>query len=137
MKHPQAEIIKVWVEETTELWVWLEESKEWKKSYILEVITCPNLTYAIGDKPTSPPVKMCELAGVKFPAPVLDASVMLHDKDYWVANPFFGSHKFFWNNTSNDARILEMGFVHLTQKNANLHGDALQAANLQAIMEAQ
>jgi hypothetical protein len=136
MKHPQSEIIKVWVEETTELWVWLEESKEWKKSYILEVITCPNLTYAIGDKPTSPPVKMCELAGVKFPAPFKNPFLLKSNTKYWVAENNF-KHVRYWESSPYDVTACEAGFIHLTEEGAEQHYEALVAANLQAIKEAK
>jgi len=66
MKHPQAELIKQWLEDTDQqLWVLLADSKTWSESYLEEVLVCPNLSYAIGIKPTAPQVTMCELAGLK------------------------------------------------------------------------
>jgi hypothetical protein len=133
MKHQQAEPIKQWLEDTDQqLWVWLTDSKTWSSSYIEEVLSCPNLSYAIGKKPTAPPTKMCELAGVKFPAPVSDANLMEKGQKYWIASAHFVD-SLLWRNDAYDCRVCDFGLTHLTKESAEQHSKALMAANLQAI----
>ena len=69
MKHPRAELISKWLEDTSQpIWSYFDD--EWVDAADEDLIsiddTCP---YAIGPKPTEPPQKMCTLAGVSFPVP--------------------------------------------------------------------
>ena len=57
MKHPQQFVLSLWLEDTSRnIWVWLNETKTWRLSYIWEVLACPDLHYAIGTKPVNPPL---------------------------------------------------------------------------------
>ena len=136
MKHPQAELIKQWLEDTDQqLWVLLADSKTWSESYLEEVLVCPNWNYAIGIKPTAPPVTMCDLAGVKFPAP--NNKALTKHALYFIADASGHSYSVSWYDESIDCKILDAGLIHLTRKAADQHSKALMAANLQAIMEAK
>jgi len=56
MKHPQQFVLSLWLENTSRnIWVWLNETKTWRLSYLWEVLACPDLNYAIGTKPVNPP----------------------------------------------------------------------------------
>jgi hypothetical protein len=56
MKHPQQFVLSLWLENTSRnIWVWLNETKTWRLSYLWEVLACPDLHYAIGTKPLNPP----------------------------------------------------------------------------------
>jgi hypothetical protein len=56
MKHPQQFVLSLWLENTSRnIWVWLNETKTWRLSYLWEVLACPDLHYAIGTKPLHPP----------------------------------------------------------------------------------
>ena len=131
MKHPQAELIKQWLKDTDQcIWVLLADSKTWSESYLEELLACPNLSYAVGDKPTSPPTKMCELAGVKFPAP--NNKALTKHALYFIADAAGHSYSASWYDESSDCKILDAGLIHLTRKAADQHSQALMAANLQA-----
>jgi hypothetical protein len=133
MKHPQAEVIKQWLDDTSQqLWYWSRYCHVWEETL---VINQDNI-YAVGDKPTSPPTKMCELAGVKFPAPVSDANLMEKGQKYWIASAHLVD-SLLWRNDAYDCRVCDFGLTHLTKEAAEQHSKALQAANLQAITEAQ
>lgn len=80
------------------------------------------------------PTPSTTLAGVEFPLPETTA-------------PAQGTRYYFWNNRGVDYHIwyndhidryfLEGGFVHLTKQAAKKHGEAIKAANKQAIASAQ
>lgn len=72
MKHPRAELIAKWLEDTTQvIWYWDELENIWSKGKI-DYLTDVNdeAAYSVGEKPTKPPQKMCTLAGVSFPVPL-------------------------------------------------------------------
>jgi hypothetical protein len=129
MKHPQSELIKHWLDDTSQqLWYWSRYCHVWEETL---VINQDNI-YAVGDKPTSPPTKMCELAGVKFPAPVSDSSLMKSGQKYWIASAHFVD-SLLWRNDAYDCRVCDFGLTHLTKESAEQHSRALMEANLQAI----
>lgn len=76
MKHPRAELIAKWMEDTTQpVWRWGGGDDGWVTSEHTELISWSVANkFAIGDKPTGPPQKMCTLAGVSFPVPLSVAS---------------------------------------------------------------
>ena len=132
MKHPQAEVIKQWLDNTSQqLWYWSRYCHVWEETL---VINQDNI-YAVGDKPTSPPTKMCELAGVKFPAP--NNKALTKHALYFIADASGHSYSVSWYDESIDCKILDAGLIHLTRKAADQHSKALMATNLQAIMEAK
>jgi hypothetical protein len=133
MKHPQAELIKQWLDDTSQqLWYWNSYFNTWLRTNDFNA----EGKYAIGDEPPEPPVKIRELAGVKFPAPVLDAALLKEGNDFFVASMVEEEHHF-WGGIKYDSIFLEAGLVHLTKEAARQHSKALQAANLQAIKEAK
>jgi hypothetical protein len=72
MKHPRAELIAKWLEDTTQL-IWAYIDFEWVGSDRETLIKETQLPFRffVGPKPTEPPQKMCTLAGVSFPVPTL------------------------------------------------------------------
>jgi hypothetical protein len=74
---------------------------------------------------------MCELAGVKFPAP--NNKALTKHALYFLADASGHSYSVSWYDESTDCKNLDAGLIHLTRKAADQHSKALMAANLQAI----
>lgn len=131
--HKHAELIKKWADDTSQpAWYW-DESEGW--------IACPygpawlkDVKYAIGEKPTYPPAKMCVLAGVEFPMPMTEPPAVR--SDYFVAEAAEIS-SMNWDGGSYDMFLLNAGVVHLSKEGAIAHTRALIAATKQAMEAAK
>ena len=80
--------------------------------------------YAIGEKPTMPPVKMVKYDGgsIEFPEP---ARVKLEsNKQYWAAT-IYGAHIDCWTGHSTDYERLDNGLIQLTKEGAEKQSEAL------------
>ncbi|RZJ26184.1 MAG: hypothetical protein EOO54_03710 [Haliea sp.] len=85
--------------------------------------------FAVGDKPTAPPVRMCTLGGLQFPEPLRAAAA---EDRVWVAGitgAFYARH----HCTEQSMQLLADGFLHATEAAAMQHSAALRGANLEAI----
>lgn len=67
------------------VWAWNDPDKDWYE-ISLNLLTKPSYatdrTFAIGEKPTSPPRKMIEVDGVRMPAPIINPSQIVGGKFY-------------------------------------------------------
>lgn len=120
LQHRHFDLIVQWAKNPTQqIWMWSGDT--WDK------IGYPNWTcghYAIGEKPTMPPVKMVKYNGgsIEFPEP---ARVELdRDKDYWQAT-IYGACKDYWSGHSSDCERLDSGLIQLTKEGAEKQSEAL------------
>lgn len=133
--HKHAALIKQWADDPSQtIWMWFHDAERWDA-------VCPywntDSIYAIGERHTQPPRKMCVLAGVEFPLPETEAPAM--GTHYFVSNDMAPTRPFchIWNGTEFDTEPLRAGYLHLTREAAVEHGIALLAANTQAIEAAK
>ncbi len=133
--HKHAAIIKAWADDPSQaVWCWNPHhaAPEWLR--VQNIYWEQSVHYALGDKPTAPPRKMCTLAGVAFPAPETEAPP--HCMDVYFSSPM-GTSKEWWISAEYDLKRLHAGFMHLDRASAELHSTALAAANRQAIEAAR
>lgn len=122
LQHRHFDLIVAWAKNPTQpLWFW--SAGEWAR-----VITgSPSWTgnhYAIGEKPTMPPVKMVKYDGgsIEFPKP---ANVQLErNKQFWAAT-IYGATPDYWTGHSSDWDLLDVGLIQLTSEGAEKQSDAL------------
>lgn len=127
--RPHAELIKRWADDDSlTVWCWTGPPAAWTEAV-------PNwyehFQYALGEKPTAPPRKMCILGGVAFPAPETKAPA--NGTQYYAAGYSIGAPTYPWLSNILDFDALETGRVHLAEQAAIAHSKALVAANLLAI----
>ncbi len=138
--HPHADLIARWLPDTTQpLWLW--NTKEWVPLPGYELLThnddVPPAHLACGDKPTTPPRRMCTLAGVDFPEPETAAPQLGNGTMYYCAVHGAGGRAIRWDNDDVDQTYLTAGLVHLSREAAHQHHLALTAATKQAIEAAR
>ena len=80
------------------------------------------------------PAKMCELAGAKFPIPLLEAPK--NGAIVWFGELCGSVYMRFWDNTENQRSLLDAGQLYLTQGGAEQQSDAVRAVLAKAIKEA-
>jgi len=120
LQHRHFDLIVQWAKNPTQI-VWMWSGDTWEK------IASPNWTckhYAIGDKPTMPPVKMVKYDGgsIEFPEP---ARVELErNKQYWAAT-INGIDPNYWTDHSSDFDLLDAGLIQLTSEGAEKQSEAL------------
>lgn len=132
--HKHAALIKQWANDPTQnVWFWRNSSDpaDWVKCNPTP-LWYEDKHYALGDKPTAPPRRMCVLAGVEFPAPETEAP----DKVSCFYSPYltgtaYGSGR--WRGDDQDMIALRNGLIHRTREAAEAHSRALLAANKAAI----
>jgi hypothetical protein len=140
MKHPQAELIKQLLDDMSlQVWHWETNQCKWISTKANRLFDYPNLVYVVGDEPTSPPIKMCDLAGIKFPMPLVDATVMNVGQMYWILEfrqreDVIGKE---WAGDDYDYRSVRLGKAHFTRDGATQQNTAIQTMIKQAIMEAK
>lgn len=83
------------------------------------------------------PAKMCELAGIRFPMPMLEAPEM--GSPCWVANPVDPETPDYtaWDGGSIDRKHLAASMYQATKEGVIAQGRAMAAALKQAIEEAK
>ncbi|MEN9885582.1 MAG: hypothetical protein RL758_160 [Pseudomonadota bacterium] len=133
--HKHADLIKKWADDPSQkVWHWF--AGEWTQ--------CPSIPlwyetncYAIGEKPTSPPAKMCVLAGVEFPMPMTE--VPKRGDVYWTIHPLSSDRtaSFTWDEDQSDYRMLEGMTAFATRGGAEAYARALIAATKQAMEAAK
>lgn len=132
--HKHAALIKQWADNPSQtVWFWSPAGNRWESSTFSNMVAyTTGGTYALGEKPTQPPPKMCVLAGVEFPAPetVGPAQVTLV---YFPDGGGGATHGRWDQRDGFMTGLLEKGYVHLTREAAEQHSRALLAANKQAI----
>jgi len=120
--HRHFDLIVAWAKDPTQqVWAWNSIGAQWVCVKGHEWL---NDFYAIGEKPTMPPVKMVKYDGgsVKFPEP---AKVKLeHNKQYWAAT-INGIDPNYWTDHSSDFDLLDEGLIQLTSEGAEKQSDAL------------
>lgn len=127
--HKYAALINQWVEDTSQkVWIWGDEGWHWNKYPMWQ----ENFHYAIGDKPTHIPSKMCVLGGLEFPMPLSTTPEIGYK--YFLADvadrcPTSAC----WAADRHDERWLAAGLVHHSEWAAQQHINAMCAANRQAI----
>jgi hypothetical protein len=126
-RHPRAELIAKWLEDTDQvIWVYRTnpygaygDSSYWDQATFGELTDTSNEShFAIGPKPTEPPQKMCELAGVSFPVPSADG---VHPV-FLSGRSVITTSKMYWFNSAADAQLFAI---------------AIEAIVVQAIKEAK
>lgn len=136
--HKHAELIKKWADDPSQtVWHWYIDgwwschpangSPSWYETNY----------YAVGEKPTSPPRKMCVLAGVEFPMPLTEPHV--YGSSYWTIDPAetSGVMRRSWQDDTRDARILKSGMAFDTREGAEAYARAIIAATKQAMEAAK
>ena len=118
--HRHFDLIVAWAKDPTQpVWFWNDEY--WKKTGEPSWV-CNH--YAIGEKPTEPPVKMVKYDGgsIEFPEP---ARVELeHSSHYWAVTIYGADHDY-WTGHSSDFEFLDNGLVQLTKEGAEKQSEAL------------
>lgn len=120
LQHRHFDLIVAWAKNPTQQ-VWFWNVDEWEKAanpmWHME-------HYAMGEKPTMPPVKMVKYDGgsIEFPAP---ARVELgRDTHYWAVTIYGADHDY-WTGHSSDFELLENGLIQLTKEGAEKQSEAL------------
>ena len=122
LQHRHFDLIVQWAKNPTQP-VWFWSGGEWAR-----VITGnPSWTgnhYAIGEKPTMPPVKMVKYDGgsIEFPEPARVKPKRY--KDYWAAT-IYGVNRERWTDHSTDIELLDNGLIQLTSEGAEKQSEAL------------
>ena len=122
LQHRHFDLIVQWAKNPTQT-VWAWSKVEWVRVRV----ESPSWTmnhYAIGEKPTEPPVKMVKYDGgsIEFPEP---ARVELeHNKQYWAAT-IYGADPDYWAGHSADFDLLDAGLIQLTSEGAEKQPEAL------------
>ena len=120
LQHRHFDLIVAWAKNPTQQ-VWFWNVDEWQKA---EHLVWHMEHYAIGEKPTEPPVKMVKYDGgsIEFPEP---ARVELeHNSQYWAAT-IYGIDPNHWTGHSSDFDLLDVGLIQLTKEGAEKQSEAL------------
>ena len=130
-KHPRAELIKAWLEDTTQpVWYWDED--HWNPESCVGLVQDNDLNYAIGPKPTQPPARMCVLAGIEFPEPMRSAPE--RGTRYWVGEVNASEpYETRWYAEDDDIEFLAALRIQATREGAIAQGRAMLAALKQAV----
>lgn len=122
LQHRHFDLIVQWAKNPTQpVWVW--NMDEWLRTRV-ESPSWTGNHYAIGEKPTMPPVKMVKYDGgsIEFPEP---ARVELErDTNYWAVT-IYGAEPDYWTGHSSDIELLENGLIQLTSEGAEKQSEAL------------
>ena len=122
LQHRHFDLIVQWAKNPTQP-VWFWSGGEWVR-VIAESPSWTGEHYAIGEKPTEPPVKMVKYDGgsIEFPKP---ARVQLErNKQYWAAT-IYGATPDYWTGHSSDWDLLDEGLIQLTSEGAEKQSEAL------------
>lgn len=121
--------LRYWSDSTLSAWHWQTDLRAWCLCAHPDFHT--GTTWRVGhERPTEPPQKMCELAGMRFPMPITEAP---NEGDaYWVV---MTDHiaSFYWDGTEIGRQWLWLRMCHTSQSAAEQHRNALLAANMQAV----
>lgn len=137
--HKHATLIKQWADDPGRT-VWFFDPVMPMRGWIElagDPVWNPKLHYAIGDKPTAVPRRMCTLAGVEFPAPETEPPEI--GASYWSADTSlqYAVQLLRWDGDAYDMACLNNGFVHATRAAAEAHTNAVISATKQAIESAR
>lgn len=122
LQHRHFDLILQWAKNPTQP-VWFWSKGEWVR-VITENPSWTGNHYAIGEKPTEPPVKMVKYNGgsIEFPEP---ARVELdRDTHYWAVTIYGADHDY-WTGHSSDFELLDNGLIQLTKEGAEKQSEAL------------
>ena len=120
LQHRHFDLIVQWAKNPTQP-VWFWNVDEWEKAanpiWHME-------HYAIGEKPTEPPIKMVKYdnGSIEFPEPAKVKPERY--KDYWAATIYGVNHER-WTDHSTDIELLENGLIQLTKEGAEKQSEAL------------
>lgn len=119
--------LRYWSDPTLKVWFWYEGN--WWAAGKAPNFT-PDHPWHVGhERPTEPPVKMCELAGIKFPMPMREAPKS--GAAYWFVTPT-GVELDNWIDHPFDRNRLTAGICQATEAGAIAQANAMQAALQQA-----
>lgn len=120
LQHRHFNLIVAWAKNPTQQ-VWFWNVDEWQKA---EYVVWHMEHYAIGEKPTEPPIKMVKYDGgsIEFPSPA--KGELERDKEYWAAT-IYGADRDYWTGHSSDFILLANGLIQLTSEGAEKQSDAL------------
>ena len=121
LQHRHFDLIVAWAKNPTQI-VWMWSGDTWEK------IAQPSWTskhYAIGEKPTMPPVKMVKYDGgsIEFPKPAAKIELEMQSQ-YWAAT-IYGIDPNYWTGHSSDWDLLDNGLIQLTKLGAEKQSEAL------------
>lgn len=110
------------LEKGLDVWIWMQGGY-WDASNIGPLChhSFAHRTFAIGEKPTSPPRKMIEIDGVRMPAPIMREEEVTNESAYVGLDGVV--NKPFANNLWTDQR-LAFGSVYATEADAIAARDA-------------
>ena len=120
--HRHFDLIVAWAKDPTQqVWAW--NSDEWLRIRA-ESPSWTGNHYAIGEKPTEPPIKMVKYDGgsIEFPSPA--KGELERDKEYWAAT-IYGADRDYWTGHSSDFKLLDVGLIQLTSEGAEKQSEAL------------
>lgn len=133
-ERPNKELaLRYWSDPTLKAWWWHTASGCWIQQSAPS-FTVPAPWHVGHEAPTEPPVKMCELAGVKFQMPMREAPNIGDD---FMLVTLEGVAPATWDKSAVAFRWLKQRWCHKTREAAEQHYEAICAANLQAIEAAK
>lgn len=121
LQHRHFDLIVQWAKNPTQpVWVW-NGIHGWEKA---EYLMWNLKHYAIGEKPTEPPVKMVKYdnGSIEFPKPAMVE--LERDKKYWAVT-IYGADPDYWTGHSSDFELLDNGLIQLTKEGAEKQSEAL------------
>ena len=135
-KHPNYhQIVAAAADTTLPVWHWSTSSQGWMKTNASSLwYDQGDMRFAVGDKPTAPPQRMCTLAGACFPEPMRVAPK--EGEQYWLVTQD-GPWRQTWHALSCERAWLADHRCHATEEAARAHFEALRAKNLEAVRNAK
>lgn len=143
--HPHAAVFNEWLNDTSRpMWLW--DFGKWVKVREMDIFSTlddsiPTKHLAVGDAPTTPPQRMCVLAGVEFPEPMRvapTANSLCFMPDLTNPSGKADARPFTWNDgQSFMVQCLAHGLVHKTAEGAIAQAEAIHATLKQSIEAAK
>ena len=123
MKHPHAEILKAFIEDTSVKIERLIDGLNWCNSYIEEVTGYPDGLYRL--KPAMRSITLADGTVVEWPEPMRVAPA--EDTEFWLVGDTIRQRA--WTDAYWNANALKAGFCHMTEEAAQQHRKAIVLAN--------
>jgi hypothetical protein len=116
-------MIKRWADDDSlECWIWSKSDATW--IFINNPAWAKTYIYALGEKPTAPPVvprKTCMLGGLSFPTPETVEPALW--ANFWIATK--DPRTMSWSNVICYKEWLDDRIIHLTKAGALAHYAAI------------
>lgn len=135
--RPNADLMAAYMaDDVAQVWIWNAEDRVWVNSTPTHLSRWTGEKFAVArERPTEPPVIMCELAGVRFPMPIREAP-NIADK-YWVLSDYGSPVASLWSGLANERDALDNGFLQATKEGSEQMATAINAAIKRAMDEAK